>query len=127
MSMTNDVVHFEIIGRNPTELQNYYSNLFGWSPTVGSPVSAKISQPDSYGFLSPGQSAPPVAGGIGGGPGFVPHTLFYVHVDDVETYLAKAARLGGERVLGPELSPDGLTIGHFRDPEGNLVGLAKTP
>lgn len=125
--MTNNVVHFEIIGRNPKQLQRYYSKLFGWSPKVGSPVSTRISQPDSYGFLSPGEAAPPVAGGIGGGPGFVPHTVFYIHVADVETCLAKAEDLGGRRVLGPELSPSGLTIGHFRDPEGNLVGLATAP
>ncbi len=32
--------------------------------------------------------------------------------------------LGGTRTLGPEHSPSGLVVGHFTDPEGNLIGLA---
>jgi predicted enzyme related to lactoylglutathione lyase len=28
------------------------------------------------------------------------------------------------RRLGPEQSPSGLVIGHFTDPEGNLIGVA---
>lgn len=123
--MPNPVVHFEIIGRDPQKLQKFYSDLFGWELELGSPVSAAISETDSYGFLSPEKTAPPVAGGIGGGQGFTPHTVFYVHVGDVEQYLAKAVELGGTRIVGPELSPGGLTIGQFRDPEANLIGLAE--
>jgi predicted enzyme related to lactoylglutathione lyase len=33
--------------------------------------------------------------------------------------------LGGTRVMGPEGNPSGkLVVAHFRDPEGNLIGLA---
>jgi predicted enzyme related to lactoylglutathione lyase len=49
--------------------------------------------------------------------------MFYVGVDDVEAALAKAESLGGSRVFGPMEVPDGPTIGHFADPEGNVVGL----
>jgi predicted enzyme related to lactoylglutathione lyase len=40
--------------------------------------------------------------------------------------LAVAERLGGKRQLGPERAPTGLVIGHFTDPEGNLIGVAGT-
>jgi len=32
----------------------------------------------------------------------------------------------GKRVLGPERAPAGLVVGHFTDPEGNLIGVAGT-
>jgi hypothetical protein len=38
--------------------------------------------------------------------------------------MAEAERLGGKRQLGPERVPAGLVIGHFTDPEGNLIGVA---
>jgi uncharacterized protein len=35
-----------------------------------------------------------------------------------------AEELGGTRVMGPATSPNGLVVGHFRDPEGTLMGVA---
>jgi predicted enzyme related to lactoylglutathione lyase len=43
----------------------------------------------------------------------------------VEAALQAAERLGGRRRMGPEHAPGGgLAVGHFTDPEGNLVGVA---
>ncbi|MFF5985978.1 VOC family protein [Prauserella flavalba] len=51
--------------------------------------------------------------------------LFYVGVDDVESALREAERLGGTRRMGPERTPGGdLVVGQFTDPEGNLIGVA---
>ena len=50
----------------------------------------------------------------------------YVGVPDIEAALAEAERLGGKRQMGPERAPTGLVIGHFTDPEGNLIGVAGT-
>ena len=80
-----------------------------------------MSDGDKYGFIEGGA----IPGGIGGGAGFTPHTLVYVGVDDVETALSEAERLGGTRVFGPAANPNGsVVVGHFTDPEGNLVGVA---
>ncbi|MER8370387.1 hypothetical protein NKH70_31260 [Mesorhizobium sp. M0991] len=124
--MARPIIHFEIIGRNPANLRRFYSLLFGWEFEVGGAVSPLVSDAGDYGFLAPPSGAQPVAGGVGGGRNFDPHTIIYVSVTDIETYLAKVEQLGGSRVLGPERSPGTpLTIGQFRDPEGNLVGLAQ--
>jgi uncharacterized protein len=53
--------------------------------------------------------------------------MFYVSVPNVEAALQQAERLGGIRTLGPAQAPSGLIVGHFTDPEGNLVGLAALP
>ena len=75
-------------------------------------------------FIAPADDAPPAAGGIGGGPGHGNHAIFSVGVPDVEAALQRAESLGGTRVLGPVTSPSGLVVGHFTDPEGNLMGVA---
>jgi uncharacterized protein len=124
--MGQPVVHFEIIGKDPAKLRDYFGELFGWEFDLPSPVSAAVSDPANYGFInrmttSDGTGIP---GGVGGGAGYEGHTVFYVAVPDVEAALAKAESLGGKRLMGPERAPSGLVVGHFTDPEGNLVGVA---
>jgi uncharacterized protein len=124
--MGQPVVHFEIIGADPESLRAYYGELFGWELDSSSPVSDAVSEPSSYGFVQHDASSDGVGipGGVGGGSGYDPHTIFYVGVPDVEAALQRAEHLGGTRRLGPEQSPSGLVIGHFTDPEGNLIGVA---
>ncbi|MEO8262588.1 MAG: VOC family protein [Pseudolysinimonas sp.] len=118
------VVHFEIIGRDPARLREFYAALFGWN-AEDAPVAPEVSEETSYGFISPPVPDQAAAGGIGGGENFAPHTIFYVGVDDVEQSLALAEKLGGRRVMGPARNTDGaVVVGHFTDPEGNLIGVA---
>jgi uncharacterized protein len=122
------VVHVEVVGRDPDRLRAFYAELFGWSFDVPSPVAGEVSDPAAYGFADlVAQTADPgVRAGVGGGPGFAPHLVVYVGVPDVEAALTRAEELGGQRVLGPVTSPSGLVVGHFRDPEGTLLGVAQT-
>jgi uncharacterized protein len=124
--MAAPVVHFEITGRDPVGLRGYYGELFGWEFDTSGPVSAAVSEPTNYGFVSLNTTPDGVGipGGVGGGPGYDGHAMFYVGVPDVEAALTRAENLGGTRTLGPEHSPSGLVIGHFTDPDGNLVGIA---
>jgi uncharacterized protein len=125
--MGQPVVHFEIIGKDPAKLRSYYGGLFGWEFDTNSPVAEAVSQSGNYGFVNR-NSAPDgsgIPGGVGGGAGYESHTIFYIGVPDVEAALRKAESLGGKRQLGPVAKPGGgLTVAHFTDPEGNLVGLA---
>ena len=125
--MTHPVVHFEIIGKNPEKLRSYFGELFGWQFDTSSPVAEAVSEPTNYGFVdrvtTPDGTGIP--GGIGGGPGYPSRVLFYVGVSDVEDALSRAESLGGKRVMGPERAPGtDLVVGHFTDPEGQLVGVA---
>jgi hypothetical protein len=124
--MSQPVVHFEIAGRDPERLRNYFGELFGWNFDVPSPVAEEVSDPDSYGFLNlvVSDDGAGIPGGIGGGPGYESHAIFYVGVPDVEGALQRAEELGGKRVMGPATSPNGLVVGHFTDPEGTLIGVA---
>jgi len=123
-SMTRPVVHFEIIGSDPTRLQAYYRELFGWDPQPGDATTETVSAPGQYGFVDSATSGSGINGGVGGGEGHRPHVIFYIQVPDVAAALQQAEDLGGQRVMGPEGKPGTLIVAHFTDPEGNLVGLA---
>jgi predicted enzyme related to lactoylglutathione lyase len=120
IGMADPVVHFEIVGADPAALRRYYGELFGWEYEVGDASSTAVSAPGEYGFVHNAG----VNGGVAGGAGMQPRVVFYVNVPDVETALRDAERLGGTRVLGPDGKPGTLVIGHFHDPEGNLIGVA---
>ena len=121
--MGNPVMHFEIIGQDGERLRNYYSELFGWEINADNPMNYGIVERE--GNLSPEGIG--IGGGVGTGPeGYDGHLTFYVGVDDVEAALAKAERLGGTRVMGPNQVPGGgIEIGMFNDPEGHMVGLVR--
>jgi predicted enzyme related to lactoylglutathione lyase len=127
-AMGQPVVHFEVIGSDPARLRSYYGRLFGWEFDVSGPVAPAVSQQGNYGFTDTGATAGTgIPGGVGGGPDHDSHVIFYVGVPDVEAALRDAERLGGTRRMGPERAPGGnLVVGHFTDPEGNLIGLAAT-
>ena len=126
--MGQPVVHFEIIGTEPDKLRTYYRELFDWEFDTRAKVSVEVSQPDDYGFVSGNTTGEGtgIPGGVGGGTGYDSHVIFYVGVPDVEAALQKAESLGGIRRLGPARAPTGLVVGHFTDPEGNLIGVAGT-
>ena len=111
--MSSPLIHFEVAGKDPDKLQSFFGDLFGWQVNSDNPMN--------YGMVMLNDS---VGGGIGPTPdGAPPHAMFYIGVDDVGAALDKAESLGGSKVMGPMDVPDGPTIGHFADPEGNVVGL----
>jgi predicted enzyme related to lactoylglutathione lyase len=120
--MGQPVVHFEVIGKDGEKLRSYYSELFGWEINADNPMN--------YGVISregnTGDGGVGIGGGIGGAPeGYDGHVTFYVAVPDVEEALAKAEKLGGTRIFGPDEVMDGLILGQFSDPEGHMIGVLR--
>jgi predicted enzyme related to lactoylglutathione lyase len=111
--MSSPLIHFEVAGKDAGKLQSFFGDLFGWQIDANNQMN--------YGMVNLSDQ---VGGGITptqeGQPGYA---MFYIGVDDVEASMQKAESLGGSRVFGPMDVPDGPTIGHFADPEGNVVGL----
>src|SRR5688500_16176447 len=120
--MGQPVVHFEITGKDGEKLKRYYAELFGWKVNSENPMN--------YGMVEPEGNASDGGGGIGGGicssPDGSRNVTVYISVPDVEAALAKAESLGGSRIMGPDKPMEGLEIGLFTDPEGNMVGVVKT-
>lgn len=123
--MGQPIVHFEIIGRDPGSLRDYYGQLFDWEFQTGDAVTEAVSERGNYGYVD-GSTTDGINGGVGGGDGYEGRVLFYVSVSNVEAALKKAESLGGQRVMGPEGNPGKIVVGQFTDPEGNLIGVAGT-
>lgn len=120
--MGQPVVHFEVVGKDGDKLKSYYGELFGWQIESNNPMNYGLIDREAN-VNSEGIG---VGGGIGQGPdGYEGHVTFYVEVPDVEEALVKAESLGGTRVMGPEKIMEGVELGQFTDPEGNVIGLIK--
>jgi uncharacterized protein len=121
--MGQPVVHFEVLAKDGDKLKSYYAELFGWQIDSNNPMGYGIVDRDS----NVNADGVGIGGGIGPSPeGYDGHVTFYVEVPDVEAALANAERLGGTRMMGPDQVMEGLEIGLFNDPEGQLIGLVKS-
>ena len=112
--MGNPVVHFDISGPDPEELQKFYGRLFGWQVTAIPGMS--------YALVDT-QAGSGVNGGIGlarEGAGIV---AFYVMCDDLQATLDRAESLGGKTTQPVTTIPGAVTLAMLADPEGHEVGL----
>jgi len=120
--MGKPVTWFEIIAKDASKAQRFYSELFGWKIDASNPMK--------YGLIDTGASEG-IRGGIGQAMPQMPINglTFYVQVDDLEAHLKRAEKLGGKTAMPPFTvpMPDGPTIAVLCDPEGNTVGLLKAP
>lgn len=108
------VVHFEIGCDDTARTQKFFSDLFGWQMRADGPAI----------MIQTGAKE-----GINGHITSLGHeprrfVTFYVQVDDVNAYLARAQSLGGKTLVPPVDIPQG-TFAWISDPEGNTVGLWK--
>ena len=112
--MANPVVHFEVVGSDGARLQKFYGDLFGWQINADNPMN--------YGIVDNGGEG--INGGIGQAPDGSRQITWYVQVDNIDDYLAKAESIGGKTVM-PRTEMDMVTFGMVADPEGNVVGLVE--
>ena len=114
--MGQPVVHFEIYGKDEKKLQQFYSELFEWKVDANNPMN--------YGLVDTGGGR-----GIGGGiahaePG-TPSVTIYIEVNDLQTYLDRAVKMGSKVLVPVTEIPGTVTYALISDPEGNAVGLVK--
>jgi predicted enzyme related to lactoylglutathione lyase len=111
------VAFFEIISADAERARGFYSELFGWS--------APADQEGGYALVDTNAGEGAIGGGIGAAenPGEA-GVKIYVQVDDLETTLAEAVKLGGATLVEPTPLPgDYGRFAVFADPDGNPVGL----
>jgi predicted enzyme related to lactoylglutathione lyase len=113
--MPNPVVHFEIGCRDREKTTGFYEQLFGWQMTAG-PMSTEI-------VTGEGDATTGHIVSLGHEPHF--YTNFYVQVEDLEAYLAKAEALGGKTLIPPVPLPNGSRFAWMADLDGNTIGLVQ--
>ena len=108
------VVRFEIMGGSGNRLEKFYEELFGWK--IDSDNRMK------YGMVDTG-SLGGINGGVGASQDGGNRVSVYIQVEDLDSVLAKAEKLGGKTILPPSQVPGGLKLAMFSDPAGNITGL----
>jgi uncharacterized protein len=120
--MGQPVVHFEIIGADGEKLRSFYSELFGWEIDANNPMNYGTIDRESV-LTEDGIG---IGGGVAGYEGMNGgHVTVYVQVPDLEAALAQAEKLGGKRIMGPDVVTEGVELAMFADPEGHTIGLLK--
>jgi len=112
------VVHFEIPADNPDRVAGFYKKVLGWE-------IQKWEGPIDYWLISTGKETEP---GIHGGIARkkdrpASGILVTAQVDSVDECLKKIVAAWGSIVVPKRAIPGVGYQAHFRDPEGNVIGI----
>jgi hypothetical protein len=115
------IVHFELPAESPERAAGFYRKIFGWD-------IQKWAGPINYWLVSTGpQDHPGINGGIvsridrpASG------VLITAQVDSVDECLRKINEAGGEIVVPKRAIPGVGYQAHFRDTEGNVIGIMES-
>ena len=113
--MPQPIVYVELGAINVPRAAAFYSSVFGW----------EFTDPKSEGYSTFSTGPSGIGGGIykaqklasGGG------VVMYLLVDDIDEFSKKIALAGGTVVVPKSSIPGTGWYGHFKDPDGNLLGL----
>ena len=113
--MSNSVVQWQIVARDPEAVSRFYGSLFDW----------KIRKDNALGYREVKSAN---GRGIDGGVWPSPpegHNLvqLFVEVDDVDATIAKATSLGAKIIVPKSALPDGDVLAILLDPVGLSFGV----
>jgi predicted enzyme related to lactoylglutathione lyase len=109
----NPVVHFEIGCKDTKKTTDFYSTIFGWTPTNAG-IASYINTNSTEGIQGHITA-------LGHEP--YNYITFYIQVDNIDDYLRKIENAGGKKIIGPIKIPNGQQFAWFKDPDENMVGL----
>ncbi len=110
----HQIVHIEFSAKDPKEMGEFYSDLFGWKTDFMEAMDYLTFD----GGDGPGGGFPKVGENIDAGS-----VLVYISTADVDASLAKVEKLGGKILVPKTEIPMTGWFGIFSDPTGNSVGL----
>lgn len=113
--MSNPVMRWQIISRDPEKTARFYGALFDWRVDARNQLGYReIKAANGRG----------IDGGIWPGPSDARDFVqLFIEVDDVDDAMAKATSLGASVIVPKSALPDGDTIAILADPAGLSFGL----
>jgi predicted enzyme related to lactoylglutathione lyase len=114
--MGSRIGYFEVGSRDFETLVSFYGELFGWRLQRAS---------DGYTMIDT-QAGSGINGGIGRSGDGTPWISFYADAEDPQAVLDRAESLGGATVVPVTEIPGAGTFAMLKDPDGNLVGVARS-
>ena len=125
----NRVVHFEIHAKDPSKLDQFYNEVFGWKITNLGEQMGNYRMVET-GESTPGEKWPGINGGItprrgepaaSGQP--VNAFVCTISVDDLDNYLPKVKSAGGTLAVDKMDVPGVGWLAYCKDPEENIFGI----
>lgn len=114
--MSNAVVQWQIITKEPDKTADFYRKLFGWT----------IAANNAFGYREVRAEAGGMKGGIWPAPPEAPNLVqLFIAVDDVDEVAATAVRLGASVIVPPTALPDGDVMAVLLDPSGLSFGVVR--
>jgi predicted enzyme related to lactoylglutathione lyase len=112
-SMTNAVLHWQMVTADPDRAAAFYRDLFEW----------QVSAANGLGYREV-KTGGAIDGGIWPAPPGAPEAVqIYVEVSDIDAVLARIVELGGTVIMPKQLLPDGDAMALGLDPLGRSFGL----
>lgn len=115
-----DWCHVDVLTGDAARAQQFYGDVFDWS-FEPFPGVAYVTVKTSVNGIESGIGG--VAEAMGLNPPAPSGVVPYILAPDMETTLAAIERAGGQIVIPRTEVPGGGEFAHFRDPDGNLMGL----
>ncbi len=108
--MSNPVLRWQIITKNPERHSVFYRDVFGWDISADNALNYRqASSQDERG----------IDGGFWPSPSEAPcFVQLFIEVDDVEAAVSRATDHGAVVVLSPQHLPEGEVMAILRDCEG---------
>ncbi|MBL8752008.1 MAG: VOC family protein [Planctomycetes bacterium] len=106
----------------------FYTQAFGWNITVRVPVYVECKLPDGMRFglyQRDGFARNTGRTTVACPPDRTTATELYLHVDDIDAMGRSLEGLGAECLSAKALRPWGDEATYYRDPDGNVVVLAR--
>jgi len=115
--MPNPVVRWQMLSLQPEKVAEFYQKLFSW----------KTSRANALGYREMLGGVPSsIDGGVWPAP--PESTTFvqlFVEVEDVDSSIAKAEKLGAKVLVPKSVLPDGDTMAVLQDPTGMSFGICR--
>lgn len=109
----------ELYANDAKAALGFYGKLFGWTTLQEMDMGEK----GTYYIYGKGETR--YGGVMAKTPDmpFPPSWVYYIHVDDVDSAVDRAKRLGGKTMFDPMQVPDGSRIAQLTDPQGTWFAL----
>ena len=117
--MGNPVVHWELMSKDPAKVSAFYEGIFGWKIQHVPELNYRIVDTGGEGGINGGIVKPDREGPWPG------NMVFYINVDDLDTYRKKVVAAGGKIHVEEQAVPGMGSFSLFTDPEGRMMGLWK--
>jgi uncharacterized protein len=115
-----DWCHIDVISGDPERARGFYRDVFGWS-FEEIPGANYTNVKTSENGIESGIGG--VAEALGLAPAVPPRVVPYILAPDMDATIAAIEAAGGEILIGRTDVLGMAEFAHFRDPDGNVIGL----